>query len=414
MERNELLRTDIREFPGAFPENAELVELFRAYTNPRVPGRDSTGDHLTQAAYDRILDSPLIVATASDLALYPGSGRRPSTQHFRLNVPGFKELAGVSHLAPALASVVRLGELGLEREWRADAERLLARCVAARDSHSLEFWRDELKAESFAGREEEIAAMMDYGLAVSIRYLRRALDEPGYLSARTLRDDYLIGVGQPELPVPFTKVVIATFSLVGLDSVSTIIRWVTSFDLDWSRTYVMIAGRQGRPTSGITKGTNSMARIIHFAARGALPSAHLLIAPHAPTFLTPRTSDDLDEVIRLEDPLRWMLARVVAGIELAPLMYEGWPSYEEAPMFGPDLEPGTRTLSDLPRIPAPDAWDAMYARLRLSLEDPRQLLASGVSDYVAEQLATRPDGDFVVPGLDNETYPPLGSTPDTP
>jgi len=409
METNELLRTDIREFPGTFPEQNELVALFRTYTNPRVAGRDSTGDHLTQAAYDRLIAAPLIVATASDLAIYPGNGAKPSTQHFRLNVPGFKELAGISHLGPALASIVRLNELGLDSAWREDAQRQLEHLVAARRSHTPEFWTSELKSESYAGREQAIADMIDYALAVSIRYLRRALSEPGYLSAKTLRSDYLEGPGT-DLPVPFNHVIVGTFSLVGLDSVRSILRWVDALSIDWANAYAMIAGRQGRPTSGVTKGTNVMARILHFASRGQLKSENLLVAPHAPTFVTPTGPDDLDEVVRLEDPLRWMLARVVAGVELAPIMYESSPRYEEPSMFGPAMVPGTETLSELPPIPGPDAWDVMYARLRLSLEDPRQLLASGVADYVAEQLAAGVGDALVVPGVDNEPYPAFGST----
>ena len=40
----------------------------------------------------------------------------------------------------------------------------------------------------------------------------------------------------------------------------------------------------------------------------------------------------------------------------------------------------------MPRILGPDDWLTMFTRLRLTLEDPRQLLAAGVTDFVAEQL----------------------------
>jgi len=40
----------------------------------------------------------------------------------------------------------------------------------------------------------------------------------------------------------------------------------------------------------------------------------------------------------------------------------------------------------MPRIKAPDDWQAMTTRLRLIMEDPRQLLLGCVTDYVTAQL----------------------------
>jgi hypothetical protein len=63
----------------------------------------------------------------------------------------------------------------------------------------------------------------------------------------------------------------------------------------------------------------------------------------------------------------------------------------------------------MPRVKSPDDWQTMFTRLRLSLEDPRQLLASGVTDYVAAQLVANGNDPsaVVVPGLDGEPYPAL-------
>jgi len=45
----------------------------------------------------------------------------------------------------------------------------------------------------------------------------------------------------------------------------------------------------------------------------------------------------------------------------------------------------------------------------MSLEDPRQLLASGVTDYIVQQLVDNGNDPerIIVPGLDNEPYPEL-------
>jgi hypothetical protein len=98
----------------------------------------------------------------------------------------------------------------------------------------------------------------------------------------------------------------------------------------------------------------------------------------------------------------------MGAVELAPIMYEGYPEFLPPPAYGPDLTPDSRTVSEMPRIRHPEDWPVMITRLRLALEDPRQLLASGVTDYMAEQLVANDidPSKIVIPGLDTEGYPP--------
>ena len=90
----------------ARPEVPEMVDLFRIYTaDPQ-----SIGSALTRSAYRSRQQDPLIVATSFDIALYPGEGKAPQVEGFRVATRGFTELAGVSHLGPAVASLVSLRE----------------------------------------------------------------------------------------------------------------------------------------------------------------------------------------------------------------------------------------------------------------------------------------------------------------
>jgi len=99
-------------------DSPELIELFTAYT----ASADSIGNHLTRSSAERTADDPLIVATGTDLALYPGGGQQPQVEGFRMSTRGFKELAGISHLGPALASLVNIRALRGDGSWRADAQ----------------------------------------------------------------------------------------------------------------------------------------------------------------------------------------------------------------------------------------------------------------------------------------------------
>jgi hypothetical protein len=67
----------------------------------------------------------------------------------------------------------------------------------------------------------------------------------------------------------------------------------------------------------------------------------------------------------------------------------------------------------MPRITSPTDWLAMTTRLRVVLEDPRQLLSGAVTDYAADLLiaAGNEPRAVNVPGLDGESYPESTNSP---
>ena len=381
-------------------ESPELVELFQVYT--ASPG--SIGTHFAEAAERGTTADPLIVATGVDLALFPGGGQAPEVSGFRFSTRGFKELAGVSHLAPALATLAWLKENDPQGPWRADAERLLAATRSARAANSVELWRDRLAVVAFIGREQAISDMVDYSCAVTERILERALHDDAYLTADRLRRDCLEGPAD-DLPVPFNRVMVATFFLAGLDVAHRIISWFDGLELPWERAMVIIAGRQGRPTSGVTRDSNSVAGVIHAASRGRLAAHRLLIAPHAPVF--PRyDGTNLDAVAGLEHQYRVMWSWLVATSGLGGRMFAGYPGFQPLPRGHVVARPGTASVSEMPAVSHPDDWFALTTRLRMVLEDPRQLLSGAVTDYASQQLVAndnKPDA-VTVPGLDGEDY----------
>lgn len=385
-------------------QSPELVDLFTTYT----AGPDSIGSHLTRTAVEHGSADPLIVATSADFALYPGDGRPPTVEGFRLSTRGFKELAGVSHLGPAVATLVQLREKYADFGWRAEAERLLREVERSRAANSVELWRDTIAVEAYRGREQAIADMVDYACAVTARYLRAALADESYLNSRTLREDYLEGGGTgAQLPVPVNQMMIATFFLAGLDISHRILRWFTTQKIDWARAMVVIAGQQGRPTAGVTWNTSSVATMILGASEYQLPLERLYMAPHAPTFATP-VDGDLTEVAALEEPLRRIWFNTRATVELGEVMFEGYPRYAPGQLTAPDVsDPAVTEISEMPVIHGPDDWRALTTRLRTVLEDPRQLLSGCVTDFAVRQLvdAGNDPAKVVVPGLDGVTYP---------
>src|SRR5260370_314597 len=267
------------------------------------------------------------VATATARGLFPGGGSALPIVPCRLSARGSKELAAVSHLGPALPTLARMREIDPAGGWRADAERLLDACKAARAASSAGLWRDHIAVRAFAGREQAIATMVDYSCRLTERRLEQALDDPSYLTMPTVRRDYLDGPAD-DLPVPFNKVMIATFFLTGMDIAHRLIEWFDELDIAWERAMVIIAGRAGRPTAGVTEESNSVAGVMRATSRGRMARDRLFIAPHAPVFET-FDGTNLAGAASLEDGYRRLWASLRATSDLGGTRFGGLPRFEQ-------------------------------------------------------------------------------------
>ena len=387
-------------------ESAELIDLFTPYTAEP----SSIGAHLAETVVRETEQDPLLVATGTDFALFPGDGSAPTIEGYRLSTRGFRELAAVSHLGPALATLARMREVDPDGGWRADAERLLDACKAARAASSAGLWRDQIAVRAFAGREGAIAAMVDYSCRLTERRLERALDNPSSLTMATVRRDYLDGPAG-DLPVPFSRVMVATFFLTGMDTAHRLITWLDGLGIAWERAMVIIAGRAGRPTAGVTEESNSVAGVVRAVGRGRMARDRLFIAPHAPVFAT-FDGTNLAAVAALEGEYRRMWATLRAISDLGGQMFEGYPRFEARPADRGRVGADSQTVHEKPAVAGPGDWFALTTRLRVVMEDPRQLLSGAVTDYAASQLV-RTSNDpsaVIVPGLDGEPYPHLNGS----
>jgi hypothetical protein len=396
--------------PPATFESPELVDLFTTYT----ASPDSIGAHLARATARETEHDPLLVVTGTDLALYPGGGAAPVIEPYRLATRGFKELAGISHLGPALATLARLRELasdgsGDDDGWRADAARLLDATKAARAASSAALWRDQIAVRAFAGREERIAAMVDYSCLLTERFLQRALDDPAYLTMTAVRRDHLAGPARHgDLPVPFNKVMIATFYLSGMDIAHRLITWLDAVGIDWTRAMVIFAGQSGRPTAGVTQESHSVAGVVRAVSRGRLVPERVFMAPHAPVFppYDPAAAD-ASRAWDLEPGYRRLWAALRATSDLAGGMFEGYPRFAALATERVTIGPGTASVHAKPALKGPDDWLALVTRLRVVMEDPTQLLSGAVTDYASSELVAHANAPsaVTVPGLDGEPYP---------
>ena len=369
-----------------------FAALFQAFT-----GNDaSIGAGLTRLMMAQTGASPLLVSTASDIALFPGGGAQPEVESFRKSTRGFIELTAVSHVPLALCYLARMRALdpegaGCDVRMRAlieDAER-----VRAANSEAL--WRDHVGLRAFRGIEAKITAMVEYALAVSVDYMRRALADPRLLDFDVLRAGYLEARPRPQAG-SMNDVMFATFCLAYIDIAYRIGNWLRERNLEWPAAMVLVSGQSGRPTAGVTWSSNNICNLIWQASDGRLPPERLYVAPHAPPFSAADNLPGSAGLAEIEQTCRRIWCHTRASVEVARLMFPDQPASGGVP----------EAMHDMPPIASIEDRAACVARLRRIMEDPRQLLSNCVADYVVEQLrrhGNRPEA-VPVPGFSDLEY----------
>jgi hypothetical protein len=353
--------------------------LFDVYTGDPA----SIGMQLTQLRDRQDASDPLLVCTGSDLVLFPGSARPPTVESFRRTTRGFIELAAVSHLPLALGWLARMREIAsADPTWRQSARELIDAIHDVQAINTVALWRADISVSAWQGLESRIAALVDYSCRVTVKVLERALHDPAGFTFERLRLEYLNPVGSARVPISMNEMMFATFALTFLDIGHRITAWLRGQAFDWDRLMVLISGRSGRPTAGLTWDTNNLCHLIQRASRDTFDRQRLYIAPHAPPIDVAAASDPA-RAAELETRFRSLWFNLRVGVEMGSRLFESDPvdrRAETAPIAPPDLE----SLAAPARNPG---RSALIAQLRLVLEDPAQLLSNVAAQYVLDQLA---------------------------
>jgi hypothetical protein len=379
----------------------QFRQLYSLYTGDET----SIGARLNGLSARLASDDPLLVSTGTDVIVFPGKNRPALSESFRIGTRGFIELTSISHLGVAVPYLIRLRELG-DPQWDPLARQLIAQMSRVRDVNSEDYWRNTAAVEAWKGLEGKIADLVDYSCEVTTRFLERGLKDPARFTFEHLREHFLDPVGDPTVPVPINDMMVGTFGLVFLDIGFRIMRWLRAQDFDWQRMMVIISGRAGRTTAGVTWQTNNMCHLLWRASHELLPSDRVYIAPHAPALALDSLRSDGDRAA-LEAQYRqiWFSTRV--SIEVGRKMFEGYPAYQPTFHEAPTLDEQTRTLSEMPALRSLEDRRALITRLRFVMEDPAQQLSNSVAHYILDQMGKDPidPAAVFVPGFTDMAYP---------
>jgi Domain of unknown function (DUF5624) len=389
-----------------YSPHPEFSALYKNYTS----GPDSIAKHLTRRMVQMTESDPLLVVTGADVVLFPGAGRQPVVESFRHSTRGFVELTSISHLGPAVAWLIRLRELN-DPVWRSDLQRLIEQIDRTRRINTADIWRSDIAVPALAGYEAKIADMVDYSCAVTRAFLIDGLADESHMTFEYLRENYLDPVGSAAVPIPINDMMVATFALAFLDIAHRMIRWLGTQGLDWERLMVLLTGRTGRATAGLSWATNNMCHIMWKVSEQRLSPERVYVAPLAPSFVLADIRD-AEHLRSLNGEYRDLWCNTRASTELARLMFKGYPVFNVAvPQPPPVAMEMPMIVREMPQLRSPDDRFGAIARLRVTMEDPTQLLVNAVT-YIVDRLCEC-DNDpakVFIPGFTSVQYPPRQAT----
>jgi hypothetical protein len=226
------------------------------------------------------------------------------------------------------------------------------------------------------------------------------------MTFENLRETFLDPVGNADVPIPINDMMVATFALTFLDIGHRVIRWLRSRDVDWGQLMVLLSGKAGRPTAGLTWATNSNCHLLWRASGRRLPVENLRIAAHGPSFST-EEAGNAARMSELEGQYRDIYLHLRANIDMARAMFAGYPAFQKSIEEPPVIEAKTETLRAMPKLRSPDDRETAITRLRFVMEDPTQQLANSVAHFIIDQLCdhdNQPEA-VTIPGFTNMTYP---------
>ena len=384
-----------------YQPNSHFMRLFELFTS----APDSIGRNLQQELGKAHSDTPMLVATGTDLVLFPGGGRPPTSVDFRKGTRGFFEITAVSHLGLAIPYLARLRELD-HPGCKKGARELIAQCRVVQDFNSVSYWRDEVAAAAWRGHEEKIADLVGYTCATAADYLERAIKNPKLLDFEYIRANLLEGDGPEAIPVPFNDMMAATFALSALDSVYRTLKWLHEQSIDWAQLMVIVVGSAGRPSAGLTWQTNNVCPLLYEASGRKLDPARLIIAPSAPTINLEELADR-EAGARIEALYRRFWYTSLSSVEMSRLMWPDYPGFEKRIEEAPVVEDDTEMVNAMPVVRSIDDKRAIVTRLRYVMEDPAAQIATAGMQFVLDQLSANGNRPELVelPGFTYTSYP---------
>ncbi|MBL7481037.1 DUF5624 domain-containing protein [Legionella bononiensis] len=352
------------------------------------------GDYLIQSEkaknQNTPYNGPLVMFLDSSIYIYDQNRKLLYSKLLRTNrSSGFFEMTAVSHIGPALSYLAKIKENG-DPSWKPAMAGLLEdiKQVRTLNAQTTDNWLDKANIKSWQPHKQQIQAMIDYAMSMSGNYIV-SVQNGAPFDLNSLQQNFLNG--NKDYPIPYNSVMIATFMLTAIQSMTEVHDGLVNLHLDWPHAMVIVRNVAGsNVSSGLTTGTNWMVPFVNALSNNQIPADRILIAPYA------QIKDDTGE-----DPLpvasyQYYTEAVWGSIyNRSKIAQSVFTQLETIYMPGRPAIPGDYNYSK-----ASDITDFMV-RLKYSLLDPREMLSNTVGFWMAGEMQNKnwDSSKIEIPGL---------------
>ena len=331
---------------------------------------ESESAHATQDPFD----GPLVLLLDSSIYIYDQDAKLLYTRLMRTNrSTGFFELTAVSHVGPALAYLASIKESG-DESWKPAIDSLLQNIQQVRALNArADNWLQQADIKPWAGHTREVQAMVDYAMSMAGRYITGIQDGAPF-DSYSVQEQFLNGNEQD--PIPYNTVMVGTFMLTALQSMTAVHDDIAPLNLDWARAMVIVRNVAGaNVTAGLTVDTNFMVPFFHALSSGRLPADRVFIAPYA------RVMPDVGADTLSDTAYRYYTRQVWGSVyNRTRIAAEVFANLDTIDVPGRPAIPGDYNFSAATDI------DDFMVRLKHSLQDSREMLSNTVGYWMAGEL----------------------------
>lgn len=352
---------------------------------------------------NNIYNGPLVMFINSSFYIYDQNRKLVYSKLLRTNRSScFFEMTAVSHIGPALSYLAKTKQNG-DPAWKKGMADLLEniKSVKAFNAQKENNWLDRANIKAWQPHKQQIRAMIDYAMSMSGNYILSVQNGASF-DLDSLQDNFLNG--NEKYPISYNSVMVATFMLTAMQSMTEIHDGIAPLNLDWPNAMVIVRNTPGsRASAALTAGTNWVVPLLNALADNQIPRDRILVVPYA------QVPSDVGQ-----DPLSLKTYQYYA--------YKLWGNIYSnskiAQSIFADLD--TIYLPDRPAIPgdynyskASDINDFMV-RLKYSLLDPREMLSNTVGYWMPGEMQNKKwDVTKIdIPGLTTGFPPGISKYPD--
>jgi hypothetical protein len=228
-----------------------------------------------------LYNGPLLLLLDSSIYIYDQNRRLLFSKLLRTNrSTGFFEMTAVSHVGPALAYLAKIKQNG-DPSWQPAMASLLEHIkqVKKLNAQTENNWLDKANIKSWEPHKQQIRAMVDYAMSMAGNYIISVQNGESF-DLDSLQKNFLDG--NKDYPIPYNSVMISTFMLTAIQSMSAVHDEVETLHIDWTHTMAIVRNVAGsNVTAGLTVGTNWMVPFIKALSNNQIPNNRILIAPYA-------------------------------------------------------------------------------------------------------------------------------------